>query len=132
MLLSCTQQQAVKWRLVQQATDVKPCARRSPLTIAHEYEPLLPAPKDQVRSLVGQTRPEAMMPPFSRGLRRLRLTRNALIREQRRPLTQGRDRFFRVSEEVQDALKTGKPVVALETTIYTHGELMLQTGRFRH
>ncbi|RMZ81698.1 hypothetical protein DV737_g2435, partial [Chaetothyriales sp. CBS 132003] len=33
----------------------------------------------------------------------------------------GRDRFFRVSEEVQDALQTGKPVVALETTIYTHG-----------
>ncbi|EHY58124.1 hypothetical protein HRR83_005015 [Exophiala dermatitidis] len=33
----------------------------------------------------------------------------------------GRDRLFRVSEEVQDALATGKPVVALETTIYTHG-----------
>ncbi|KIW24475.1 uncharacterized protein PV07_10186 [Cladophialophora immunda] len=32
-----------------------------------------------------------------------------------------RDRFFRVAEEVQDALATGKPVVALETTIYTHG-----------
>ncbi|EXJ89504.1 serine/threonine protein kinase [Capronia epimyces CBS 606.96] len=32
-----------------------------------------------------------------------------------------RDRLFRVSEEVQDALATGKPVVALETTIYTHG-----------
>lgn len=29
--------------------------------------------------------------------------------------------MFRVSEEVQDALATGKPVVALETTIYTHG-----------
>lgn len=34
----------------------------------------------------------------------------------------GRDRLFRVSEEVQDALATGKPVVALETTIYTHGK----------
>ncbi|EXJ95450.1 hypothetical protein A1O1_00572 [Capronia coronata CBS 617.96] len=33
----------------------------------------------------------------------------------------GRDKLFRVSEEVQDALATGKPVVALETTIYTHG-----------
>ncbi|QKX58909.1 uncharacterized protein TRUGW13939_06037 [Talaromyces rugulosus] len=30
-------------------------------------------------------------------------------------------KFFRVSEEVRDALATGKPVVALETTIYTHG-----------
>ena len=29
--------------------------------------------------------------------------------------------LLRVSEEVTDALKTGKPVVALETTIYTHG-----------
>ena len=37
-------------------------------------------------------------------------------------MTSGRERFFRVSEEVQDALNTGKPVVALETTIYTHGE----------
>ncbi|KAI1628875.1 IdgA domain-containing protein [Exophiala viscosa] len=33
----------------------------------------------------------------------------------------GRERLLRVSEEVQDALATGKPVVALETTIYTHG-----------
>ncbi|KAL9108595.1 MAG: hypothetical protein Q9227_006681 [Pyrenula ochraceoflavens] len=31
--------------------------------------------------------------------------------------------FFKVSEEVKDALHTGKPVVALETTIYTHGKL---------
>lgn len=27
-----------------------------------------------------------------------------------------------VTEEVEYAVKTGKPVVALETTIYTHGE----------
>lgn len=30
-------------------------------------------------------------------------------------------KFLRVSEEVRDAVETGKPVVALETTIYTHG-----------
>ncbi|KAJ5762560.1 uncharacterized protein N7511_005942 [Penicillium nucicola] len=30
-------------------------------------------------------------------------------------------KFFRVSEEVRDAVATGKPVVSLETTIYTHG-----------
>jgi len=31
--------------------------------------------------------------------------------------------FFRVSEEVREALHSKKPVVALETTIYTHGIL---------
>ncbi|RAL05061.1 pseudouridine-5'-phosphate glycosidase/carbohydrate kinase family protein [Aspergillus ibericus CBS 121593] len=30
-------------------------------------------------------------------------------------------RLFKVSEEVRDAVATGKPVVALESTIYTHG-----------
>lgn len=30
-------------------------------------------------------------------------------------------KFFKVSEEIRDAVATGKPVVALETTIYTHG-----------
>ncbi|KAG9206712.1 hypothetical protein G6514_003553 [Epicoccum nigrum] len=29
--------------------------------------------------------------------------------------------FFRVSDEVREALHSGKPVVALESTIYTHG-----------
>jgi hypothetical protein len=36
-------------------------------------------------------------------------------------------RFLKVSDEVQDAVATGKPVVALETTIYTHGRR--STGR---
>lgn len=31
------------------------------------------------------------------------------------------DSYFRISEEVHDAVMTNKPVVALETTIYTHG-----------
>lgn len=31
--------------------------------------------------------------------------------------------FLRISEEVRDAVHTGKPVVALETTIYTHGKV---------
>jgi pseudouridine-5'-phosphate glycosidase len=35
----------------------------------------------------------------------------------------GQGRFLKVAEEVQDAVATGKPVVALETTIYTHGRL---------
>lgn len=34
-------------------------------------------------------------------------------------------KFLKVSEEVRDAVATRKPVVALETTIYTHGELKL-------
>ncbi|EFQ99005.1 IdgA domain-containing protein [Nannizzia gypsea CBS 118893] len=42
-------------------------------------------------------------------------------RQYSRPALAGLDRFLRVSEEVQDAIATGKPVVALETTIYTHG-----------
>lgn len=29
--------------------------------------------------------------------------------------------FFKVSEEIQEALRNKRPVVALETTIYTHG-----------
>ncbi|KAK8083174.1 hypothetical protein PG996_001955 [Apiospora saccharicola] len=35
----------------------------------------------------------------------------------------GLQRFLKVSEEVTDALATNKPVVALESTIYTHGSL---------
>lgn len=31
------------------------------------------------------------------------------------------NRFLKVSEEVRDAVATGRPVVALESTIYTHG-----------
>ncbi|RLL99246.1 hypothetical protein CFD26_103301 [Aspergillus turcosus] len=31
------------------------------------------------------------------------------------------NKFLKVSEEIRDAVATGKPVVALETTIYTHG-----------
>lgn len=30
-------------------------------------------------------------------------------------------RVFRVAEEIVDAVATGRPVVALESTIYTHG-----------
>lgn len=32
-------------------------------------------------------------------------------------------KFLKVSEEIRDAVATGKPVVALESTIYTHGNL---------
>jgi hypothetical protein len=34
--------------------------------------------------------------------------------------------FFRVSEEVREALHSKKPVVALETTIYTHGRIPIK------
>ena len=37
--------------------------------------------------------------------------------------------FFRVSEEVREALQSNKPVVALETTIYTHGRWCLRVDK---
>lgn len=70
------------------------------------------------------------MPPLSRGFRRLRIAYvitsprfQAFKRFQSTQSRQYRNAFFKVSEEVEDALETGKPVVALETTIYTHGQL---------
>lgn len=63
------------------------------------------------------TAPRPVMPPLSRGLRR---AASLSLRSSRRQFGSRRD-FFKVSEEVQDALQQGKPVVALETTIYTHG-----------
>lgn len=38
-----------------------------------------------------------------------------------KPRFRREDRHFKISPEVNDALQTMKPVVALETTIYTHG-----------
>lgn len=40
---------------------------------------------------------------------------------QRRSLVSDRNPYIKVAEEVQEALATQMPVVALETTIYTHG-----------
>ncbi|EEP76113.1 conserved hypothetical protein [Uncinocarpus reesii 1704] len=45
---------------------------------------------------------------------------NRYVHRDNAPL-QGSNKFLKISEEVQDAVATGKPVVALETTIYTHG-----------
>jgi pseudouridylate synthase / pseudouridine kinase len=76
------------------------------------------------------------MPPLSRGLTRLRGVSSAEGRFSRVSCRYfgSRNDFFRVSEEVQDALQSGKPVVALETTIYTHGmdvELLSYTADSR-
>ncbi|RMZ80992.1 hypothetical protein DV738_g2523, partial [Chaetothyriales sp. CBS 135597] len=60
----------------------------------------------------------ALWTPLSRRVARPRKCNHQQLQ---RRLYHGRDRFFRVSEEVEHALETGKPVVALETTIYTHG-----------
>jgi Indigoidine synthase A like protein len=69
------------------------------------------------------------MPPLSRGLRSLRIARTIVAphfqgfkRFQSTQSCGSRNGFFKVSEEVQGALATEKPVVALETTIYTHGK----------
>ncbi|KAL3467446.1 Indigoidine synthase A like protein-domain-containing protein [Aspergillus heterothallicus] len=50
----------------------------------------------------------------------LRASTSAL-RSTRQNHSFAQSRFFQVSEEVRDAVATGKPVVALESTIYTHG-----------
>jgi hypothetical protein len=68
------------------------------------------------------------MPPLSRGFQRLRVAHNLGVprfrvfkRFQSTQRLGSRNDFFKISEEVQEALETGRPVVALETTIYTHG-----------
>ena len=68
------------------------------------------------------------MPPLSRGFQRLRVAHNLGVpqfrvfkRFQSAQRLGSRNDFFKISEEVQEALETGRPVVALETTIYTHG-----------
>lgn len=38
-----------------------------------------------------------------------------------------KSRLVEVAEEVEHAVKTGRPVVALETTIYTHGTYIFFT-----
>lgn len=71
------------------------------------------------------------MPPLSRGFRHIQVTRSlAASRFQAFRRFQGtqsrvhRNDLFKITEEVQDALETGKPVVALETTIYTMVSLL--------
>lgn len=44
-----------------------------------------------------------------------------LYSSHRPPTTKYPETIFKVSEEVAEAVQSGKPVVALETTIYTHG-----------
>jgi len=68
------------------------------------------------------------MPPLSRGFQRLRIAHNLNVprfqvfkRFQSTQRLESQNDFFKISEEVQEALETGRPVVALETTIYTHG-----------
>ena len=40
---------------------------------------------------------------------------------QRRSIVSGKSGYVKVSEEVREAIDRQRPVVALETTIYTHG-----------
>lgn len=61
---------------------------------------------------------------------------NALLRSarlsgaSRRSIQSFGKSFLQVSDEVHDAVQTGKPVVALETTIYTHGKTVSRAIRF--
>ena len=43
-----------------------------------------------------------------------------------------RSKLLNISEEIQDAVATGKPVVALESTIYTHGIYTPSTSLLAH
>jgi pseudouridine-5'-phosphate glycosidase/pseudouridine kinase len=56
---------------------------------------------------------------LSRAAPRPRLPQRSCTSLGRRHLTN--NGFFRVSDEVREALNSKKPVVALESTIYTHG-----------
>ncbi|KAJ5972487.1 Pseudouridine-5'-phosphate glycosidase [Penicillium vulpinum] len=57
----------------------------------------------------------------SRAALRSGCLRGAQLLSARRYHGLAQSKFFKVSEEVRDAVATGKPVVSLETTIYTHG-----------
>lgn len=52
-----------------------------------------------------------------------RTARIARVPAPRRYHDFAQSKFLKVSEEIRDAVATGKPVVALESTIYTHGML---------
>lgn len=56
-------------------------------------------------------------PPWARGC-------GSMVRTVHRRLVSTKNVFFKVSEEVQEAVRYKRPVVALETTIYTHGGFM--------
>lgn len=62
------------------------------------------------------TLPKAASPSHLHTPRRLHLSSTTSA-------TRDLARFLKVSEEVQDAIAAKRPVVALETTIYTHGAL---------
>jgi hypothetical protein len=68
--------------------------------------------------------PPRQLPSLLRASNRFNARNNSIasfLNAQKRSYSAARNLVFQVSEEVQDALTTGKPVVALETTIYTHG-----------
>ncbi|KAL4814226.1 Indigoidine synthase A like protein-domain-containing protein [Aspergillus spinulosporus] len=64
----------------------------------------------------------ALRAPYSRHYCRIpQLKAIGIARSARQSHSFTQSKFFQVSEEVRDAVATGKPVVALESTIYTHG-----------
>lgn len=81
------------------------------------------APPTPLHSSSANAPPDTTMRLLAKSFRRPHIpaTCSAVARASgRRHLTN--NGFFRVSEEVREALNSNKPVVALETTIYTHGE----------
>lgn len=87
------------------------------------------------RALIAQGHPPQLIPAIvhqdtmrllSRAVPRPHLSQRSCKSLGRRYLSN--NGFFRVSEEVREALNSKKPVVALETTIYTHGAIDMDFG----
>lgn len=71
----------------------------------------------------------ALRAPYSRHFCRTpQLKATGIARLARQSHSFAQSKFFQVSEEVRDAVATGKPVVALESTIYTHGMYALNSS----
>ena len=64
-------------------------------------------------------------PPWARGC-------GSMVRTVQRRLVSTKNAFFKVSEEVQEAIRYKKPVLALETTIYTHGGFLCGPMSLEH
>jgi pseudouridine-5'-phosphate glycosidase/pseudouridine kinase len=68
---------------------------------------------------LGAVRPHLAKSTQSRGSYRHYASTRAQANDQKKAFANSK--IFKISEEVREATATGKPVVALETTIYTHG-----------
>lgn len=69
-------------------------------------------------------RTATVLSSIPRGRSRISFVETSVVFQTRRHahcVVRKENAFIKVSEEVREAIETRKPVVALETTIYTHG-----------